>query len=423
MKLRAIAGGAAILLALVLTGGSLAFVKYRAIKASEGAGVFEPSEAVQIVTASESTWYPTAKLVGSVFALESITLTNEVAGLVKEVRFESGSIVEPGQVLVVMNSATEDADLATARASVRVAESGIAVAEADTETARASLKLAINDEARLAKAVDAKAAAESELDRARADLDRAKARVTQAGASVEQRRSELDQAKARVMQLEVALTKKTLRAPFRARVGIRNVHPGQYLAEGTGLVMLAGVADQTYLDFAIPQDQVFRVKVGQVVLAKSAAFGPDPTPIQVIAIDAAVDRSTRNVRIRSVVDNPNERLRPGTFVDVEVPIGEPSKCIVVPVTAVRRASFGDHVFVVVPSEKPGEFRAKQRFIKLGEAIGETVIVLSGVTAGEELAADGSFKLREGALVMRGGPGGPQGAGGPGHAAASGSDAK
>ncbi|MEK6703104.1 MAG: efflux transporter periplasmic adaptor subunit, partial [Planctomycetota bacterium] len=117
-----------------------------------------------------------------------------------------------------------------------------------------------------------------------------------------------------------------------------------------------------------------------------------------VAIDASVNNETRNVRVRSIVDNKNGLLRQGMFVQVSVPVEAPSPRVVIPNTSLRRSSYGDQVFVVVAAEAPGMYRAKQRFVKLGPTVGEDVIVLEGVKAGDELATVGSFKLHDGALV-------------------------
>jgi membrane fusion protein (multidrug efflux system) len=273
--------------------------------------------------------------------------------------------------------------------------------------------LASSELQRTTQAVEAKAAAASALDRARAELEQAQARLSQMEAGVAKAEAATEQAKAKSRQLQVLIEKKTLKAPFRARMGIRSIHPGQYLAENTKVVDLQGIADTTYLDFAIPQDEAWRVKPGMIVPARSETLGTIALHVQ--AVDATVDRSTRNVRIRTIVDNAQEKLRPGTFVDVEVPMGEPSTRLLVPAVAVRRSSYGDHVFVSVPGEKPGELRAKQRFVKVGAGVGADLVIEDGLKEGERIATAGAFKLRDGALIIPTGQG-PTGQGPTGQAA-------
>jgi membrane fusion protein (multidrug efflux system) len=167
------------------------------------------------------------------------------------------------------------------------------------------------------------------------------------------------------------------------------------------------VSDKIYLDFALPQEYAARAQPGMVVMAHAPMLGDEPVRIEVVALDAVANATTRNVRTRAVIDNPDQKLRPGMFVDVITPVDEAREYVAIPATAVRRASFGDHVFVIGPDEKkPEQSRARQRFVKLGAMIGSDVIILEGLEAGEQVAADGSFKLRDGVLVMMGPPPAP-----------------
>lgn len=397
MNHRTVVAASLILGSLLVVGGGLALWKYRSLRGGGAAG-FEPAQAVEVISARTATWRPTAQLVGTVIALRSINVSNEVAGTVREVTFESGSVVEEGQVLVTLDSSSEQADLAAGQASVRISEANVAEMEA-------RIRLAESNVRRMSMATESKAASAADLDQAKADLDSSRALLDRS-------RAEVDQARARVGQTQTLIDKKTIRAPFKARVGLRNVHPGQYLAEGTQMVGLQGVSDKIYLDFAIPQDQISRVRPGDVVQATSAVLGGQPTRIEVVAIEPAANPETRNVRVRSIVSNEGERLRAGMFVDVVVPIGEASEYVVVPATAVRRASYGDHVYLVAPSanagDQPGALRATQRFVKLGPVVGSDVIITEGLAVGDEIASIGSFKLRDGVLVTKGvASGGPE----------------
>lgn len=406
MNSRTILAGVIVLGSIVVVGGGLTMWKIRANKAAAGAGGFEPFETVQVIQASTAKWRPSADLSGTVIALQSVTLANEVAGIVREVNFKSGQIVDEGQALVVLDSSTEQAELDAAEATVKAAEASIRMVEANIRYAQANLR-------RITEALALKASTENDIDQAQAALDAQKA-------TLEKSVAERDQAKARVMQIRTMIAKKILKAPFKAVAGLRSVHPGQYLMEGTTVVGLQMVSDNIYLDFALPQDQADRVKPGDVVMASAPAISKEPLRIEVVAIDATADVNTRNVRIRSIVPNPNQRLRPGMFVDVNVAVDPLQDYTVVPTTAVRRASFGDHVFVIRPDEKdPQKLRAHQQFITLGPAVGGDTIVLAGLKPGDEIAAVGSFKLREGVMVMKGDPNkSPDGgspAGGPGGA--------
>ncbi|MDX2146112.1 MAG: efflux RND transporter periplasmic adaptor subunit [Planctomycetota bacterium] len=401
------AAGAVVLGLLALLAGTVALVRWRDSSAGPAQAGFEPAEAVDIVSVTTRPWQARAKLVGTVFPIQFINVRNELAGRVTEVNFQSGSLVNEGDVILRLDTSTEEADLASAKASEKVAEASIRVMQAELKFQELNL-------ARVREAAARDAAAGTDVDRAVATMDSARA-------NLDRTQAELAQSKARVALMEAEIAKKTIIAPFRARAGIRNVHPGQYLAEGADVVSLQGVSDEIFLDFAVPQSEAVRATPGMTVRANSMILGQEPVEIRVVAVDAAADRTTRNVRVRAVVPNPDERLKPGMFVDVEVPVGDESEHIVVPVTAVRRASYGDHVFLVeedtggpgagapgpgAPEGGPGggpgggpQLRARQQFVKLGPVLGSQVIVLEGLSVGQRIATNGSFKLRDGVLII------------------------
>lgn len=390
MNTKAAVVGVGIIASLVAIGGGLAFWKYSSIqKAASQGGGFDPMESVEITTVRNAPWQPTASLVGTVFPVRSITINNEVAGVIKEIRFESDMVVNEGDVLVVLDSDTETANLAAAEAHARVMEANIRVQDASVALWELNVR-------RLSSAMESRAVAASELDNAQSQLATNRAQLDRS-------KAEFDQAKAQIQQVKTVLDKTVLRAPFKARTALRNIHPGQYVAEGSTIVTLQGVTDNIYLDFAIPQEHAHRVKRGETVMASSTVLGDKPVPVEVVAMDATADRSTRNIRVRTSVPNQDGRLRPGMFVDITVPVGPEQRFSVVPATAVRRASFGDHVFVIVPGEKPGTSVAKQRFVKVGPAIGADVVIYDGLKPDERIAAAGSAKLRDGVGVMVGPP--------------------
>lgn len=389
MNRSSVLAAAGLFLGLLGAAGGLAYYKTQEIAAAQsGSGGFEPAEAVDITEARRVPWQPTSDLVGTVVAVRSVLVRNELAGVVTAVGFDSGEAIEEGRVLLALDDSTARADLAAATASVRVAEASVAQAESRIRLAERMLE-------RL-NSVQGRAVAEADLDRARSELDTARAEHTRWLA-------EVDQARARVAQVETRLSKLTIKAPFRARAGMRMVHEGQYLPEGADVVALQELTDQIYLDFAIPQEYAPRVAPGVAVMATGALLGPEPVRIEVVATDATVNNDTRNLRVRAVVDNTAGRLVPGMFIQIRVPVEEARLYTVVPGTAIRRASYGDSVFAVVPGESEGKLRAKQRFVTLGPTIGDDVIVLKGLEPGERIAAAGSFKLRDGGLVMQAQP--------------------
>lgn len=383
MNRNSIVAGIGIIVFLSAVGGSLAFIKQKQDEhaaANKQTGVMP--ETVDATHVREITWTPLLDLVGTVLAHRSITVSNELAGVITTLGFESGAIVEKDAVLATLDDSTDRADLAAAESAVRVARAAVTVADSRQRLAQAEFR-------RIAEAVKLKAYADVDLERAQAELDRS-------AADRDRLLAEVDQMAARVEQVKARLAKFVIRAPFRGRAGLRNVHEGQYLAEGAQIVMLQEVRETINVDFAIPQEYIARVEPGYTVMATGALLGDKPVPIRVESMDAAVNYDTRNIRIRSVVDNKNDHLRPGMFLKIRVPEREPSQYIVVPRTAVRRTSFSDIVYIL-EKDGPG-YIAKQRYVKTGPTAGEDIIITEGVKVGDLVATNGSFKLREDAPV-------------------------
>lgn len=409
MKKTPIVAGIALIVALAAVGGGLAWMKHRSMAAAANAPAFQPPEFVDVIEATPMNWQPTARLVGTVIAKRSVTLANEIVGTVTDVGFDSGEEVQAGQVLVQMDLTTEKADLATSEAAARVARAAVEVAQANIAFSQSSLELAESNQRRFQGAGSSVSA--TDIDRTNSELAKAKADLSRQRSELERSRAEVDRAEAQIRQIQSTIAKKTLKAPFHSRASMRTVHPGQFLAEGTSIVSLSEITDDIYLDFAVPQEYAARVKPGVVVEASSNMLGSEAVKITVVSIDATVNPTTRNVRVRSSVANPDHRLKPGMFIDVEVPVEAPRQYVSIPTTAVRRGAFGDHVFVLNPGDPakdpPGAMRAQLRMVKLGPDVSGNVIISDGLKAGEQVAANGSFKLREGALVIKAPPPAPK----------------
>jgi len=336
-----------------LAGGLVAW-KHAAARQADAASASqpEPMESVTVATARPFEHREKTTSIGTIMALRSITLSNELAGTVREVRLTPGQIVEAGTVLVRLDVSVEQAELNAQAAQAKLAET--------------TLK-------RIQKARVAMSALE--LDRAAAERDVALARSAAIKASIE---------------------KKTIRAPFRARVGLADVHPGQYLDSGTRLTTLQGVDQAVHVDFTVAQPVAQSLAVGQVVqVFASGAAGP--TPARIEALDARIDPATRNAMVRARIEDGARVPAPGASVRVQVPVGRPRKALAVPVSALRKGPEGDHVFVIGPDQE-GQSRAHLRKVESGALLGDEVAIYSGISAGETIAASGSFKLRENALV-------------------------
>jgi membrane fusion protein, multidrug efflux system len=349
--------GAAILLTTIIGGGgALAAWKGSALERSAHAsdGMPEPSEAVTAAVAEPRAHQPSTSAVGTVLALRSVTLRNELAGTVRHVNLDPGQIVEQGTVLVALDVSVEAASLKAEEARAALAETTLL---------------------RLQKLLEHNAVSAEEVDRARAERDVARAEIA---------------------RNQAVIARKTILAPFRARVGLSDVHTGQYLPEGTLLTTLQGVDTQTNVDFTVAQDVATGLRVGDSILVTA---GSESTPItaRIVAIDAKVDPTTRNAMVRARMKGDESIAGPGASVRVRVPTGGVTEAVVIPVSALRKGPDGDHVFVISADDK-GKPRAHLRPVQAGEVLGDEVLILGGLKPGEQVAASGSFKLREGVLV-------------------------
>jgi membrane fusion protein (multidrug efflux system) len=349
--------GTVLLLALVLsTGIGLVAWKYESIQDSAAASANqpEPMEAITVAVAREMDHRQTTTSIGTVLALRSVMLKNELAGTVREVRLTPGQIVETGTLLVALDVSVEEADLKAQEAQAALA------------------KTVLNRRQNLNQEL---ATTQEEVDRARADLDIAQAQIARTRAII---------------------AKKTIRAPFRARVGIADVHPGQYLDEGTLLTTLQGVGEAVHVDFTVAQQVAAGLRDGETVDVFAAGEAP-PIRANIVALDARVDPTTRNAVVRARVDDVRHMLAPGASVRVRVPVGLSRKAVAIPVSALRKGPGGDQVFVIAPDQDQ-KSRAHVRQVESGTMVGDQVVIHAGLDVGETIAASGSFKLREGVLV-------------------------
>lgn len=342
--------------AVIVSGVLLSAWKSSSIAESEAAAASQPEPAESVVTAvaREHEHIRTTTSIGTVVALRSITVRNELAGTVRHVALEPGKIVEAGTVLVALDVSVEEADL---------------------QALQAQAELARTQFARMQRMSQHRAASEMEVDAARAEQE-----VVQA----------------QVARIKAVINRKIIRAPFRARIGISDVHPGQYLTEGALLTTLQGVDDSTYVDFTVAQQVAAMLRPGSKVDVFASG---DLTGVkaEILAIDARVDPTTRNAAVRAKLKNTARTPAPGASVRVQVAVGEPLLATAVPASAVRKGPAGDHVFVVVADEQ-GKTRARLREVVIDAMAGDDAVITKGLEPGEQVAASGSFKLREAALV-------------------------
>lgn len=341
---------------IIAIGAGLGLQKYESIQASAEASASqpEPMESVMVAAAREIEHRQTTTSIGTVLALRSITLKNELPGTVRHVTLTPGQIVEKGALLVALDVSVEAAELKAQEAQAALAKSVL------------NRRHNLNQEL---------ATTQEEVDRARADLDIALAQIA---------------------RTQAIIARKTIRAPFKARVGIADVHPGQYLDEGTQLTTLQGVGDSVHVDFTVAQQVAANLKEGDRVEVFAAGQVP-PITARIVALDARIDPTTRNAMARARIDGSSQTPAPGASVRVQVPVGLSRMAIAIPVSALRKGPDGDQVFVIRPDEQ-GKTRARARLVESGAMFGDEVVIHTGLSANEMVAASGSFKLRDGVLV-------------------------
>jgi membrane fusion protein, multidrug efflux system len=344
--------------------GAIGFVKFRQVQAAvaKNASFQPPPEAVTTVVARQERWPSTLSAIGSVAAVQGVTVSADLPGVVDRIDFESGRTVRAGRVLVRLDTKQEQAQLAAA--------------EAARNLARLSLE-------RMSGLREKGITSQAEYDSALA---------------------EHDQAVARAGEIRATIARKTIRAPFTGILGIRQVNLGQYLNGGDPIVPLQSL-DPIYVNFAVPQQDVPELKIGnelRVSLEGQTGAKAGEFTGRITAVDSIVNEATRNVQVQATLANPEAKLRPGMFVQTQALVGASKPVVSIPASAISYAPYGDSVFIVENLKGPSgkTYRGvRQQFVKLGGGRGDQIAVVSGVKPGEEVVTSGVFKLRNGAAVV------------------------
>jgi len=345
--------------AFALIGG-IVFVKVAQVRAAMAQDWTPPPVSIVSTVASEETWEQSLQAVGTLTAVQGIIVETELDGKVVEIAFESGAQVGAGDLLLRQDTSAEEAQLADAQASA-------ALTRINYDRASELREQGVNSQ--------------SEFDTARAALSSAEARVAAIKATIE---------------------KKTLRAPFAGRLGIRAVNFGQFLRGGQPVVPLFSF-DPIYVDFSLPQQHLTAITVGQVVKITVDAFEGESFEGRLTAINPQVDTATRNVQVQATLANADGRLRPGMFAKAQVMSPEVQRYVTLPATAISFSPYGDAVFIVEPRDNAagegGGLRVRQQFVKTGPRRGSQVAILSGVEPGQQVAVGGLTKLQNRAPVV------------------------
>ena len=345
---------------VLLVLGGLGAVKGLQIKEliAQSESFVPPPQTVTVATANMAQWEKTLSAVGSLEAVQGMMVSAEMSGKVDRIAFQAGAWVEAGELLLQQ-------DVSEERAALRAADSRARLAGKDLQRAKL-----LNNE---------KVVTESALDETEA---------------------EYEQAVAELERIKAIIAKKTIRAPFAGRLGIRLVDKGQVLESGQAVVSLQSM-DPIFVNFKLPQQNIHHLETGLSVRAYPSANRDVFVAGRISALSPDVDPGTRNIQVQATIANADERLRPGMFVRVSVLLPEPEPVLAIPVTAVLYAPYSDSVFVVdggAASSDQVSPVLRQTFVKLGEKRGDFIAVLDGLQAGEAVVSTGVFRLRNGMPV-------------------------
>jgi membrane fusion protein (multidrug efflux system) len=350
------------ILMLVLVGiflAGLGFTKYHQIQAATQSAMQPPPEAVTTVLAKTEKWQASLNVIGTVAAVQGVTVSADLPGVVARIGFDSGKFVNEGDVLVELDTRQERAQLAEVEAQRDLAHINF-------ERTQELVKQGV-------------------IARMEADNVTAQQKATDA----------------QVGEIRATIARKTIRAPFSGILGIRQVNLGQYLSAGEAVVSLQSL-NPIYVNFGVPQQDAGTVHVGHTLRVTSDDAGGAQFSGRINAIDSVVNEGTRNVQVQATLANPGGKLHPGMFVQVAAATGSDRPVIALPASAINYAPYGDSVYIVSDLKDPAGKTYKgvrQAFVKIEGSRGDQVAVVSGVNPGDEVVSSGVFKLRNGEAVQ------------------------
>jgi membrane fusion protein (multidrug efflux system) len=341
------------LLAVILVIGGIFAWKFHRIMQMAGKGG-PPPATIASARVETQTWHSYLHAVGSLVSPQEVYVSNEVEGKVQNIEFDSGAMAKKGQLLARLDDSVDQADLKGLIAAEHLAEVRFQ---------------------RAARLLKQHSVSQSDYDEAQANLESARANVESKKQVIEQ---------------------KALRAPFSGLLGIRQVDLGQYLAKGSQIVSLQSL-DPIYVDFSLPERYLSALSTGQVVQLSVQAYPGVTFSGSVSAIEPRIDAGTRNVKVRASLSNPDGRLRPGMFADVQVVQPARKDILTLPRTAISYNPYGDMVFVI--EHKDGKQIVQSRQVETGDSRDGRVEVVTGLKVGDEVVRAGQIKLRNGEQVV------------------------
>ena len=286
---------------------------------------------------------------GSIEANEQVQIRSEISGLVRGIYFEEGTKVKKGQVLLKIDDSEIRARLA----------------EAQTRQ-----KLTSENERRAKLLLEKEAISREEYDVALAENQAASAQI---------------------QLIQAQLNKTTINAPFAGQIGLRAISEGAFLSPDVVVANLVNT-DPVKITFSIPEKYASQIKENFVINFTVAGVTEKFTA-KVYAIEPGIEATTRTLQLRARAANPDGKLRPGSFANIEMPLANIADAILVPTQAVIPVQNGKKVFV----SRNG--KAAEVHIETSARTEAAVLVESGLSAGDTVLTTGIMALKEGTPVQ------------------------
>ena len=356
-----------LLIALLIFGTVIGFNLFKNhMMAKYFANMPIPTFPVSVQAVKPADWTPTIEAIGFIEPNQGLDISNETAGKVQKIYFESGQMVKSGDLLITQETSVEEANLK---------------------------------------------ANQGRMPATKANLDRMRSLYTKGNVS----KGDVDNAEASYLELagqieasQATLDRMRIRAPFSGQVGIRNVYLGQYLQPGTNIVRLEDTS-MMKIRFTIPQTDIAKLKIGQSLHIYVDAYPKQPFQGTISAIEPAVNAQSGVVQIQASVPNSDGYLRSGMFAKVQVQLPVQPAQIAIPQTAVNFTLYGQTVFVVEEGKdeqgkplKDAEGKpikvAKSVVVNVSERKDDVALITDGLKAGDQVVTAGQVRLSNGSHV-------------------------
>ncbi|ALG68282.1 efflux RND transporter periplasmic adaptor subunit [Beggiatoa leptomitoformis] len=350
---------AVIILSILLFGSIFGFNTFKNQKIAEFmANMPEPELPVEVLEVSSQTWQPAIQSIGYIEPYEGVNVTTSVAGMVKEIHFESGDKVKKGQLLVSLDSSVERANL---------------------NAAEARLSAAKNTWSRNQKVYERKLISSE---------------------AVEEVESAYKVAVAEVASLQATIERLEVKAPFSGQMGIRQVQLGQYLQPGNVIANLES-NDEMRVRFIIPQKYLPEIRLNMLIELRTDVYPEQAFSGTLNAIEPSVDKESGIIQLQAKLPNPEQKLRSGMYATITIWQTTQANSIVVPQQAINFTLYGEMVYVVTKKQEADNktvLRVNQKEVTVGERRGDDAVILTGLQTGDLLVTSGQVRLDNGAKV-------------------------